>query len=60
MLLRLYDLMSFVRAAFTSIGSALSAKTAVEIAPATTGRAMFIAVLPSSCGVDRVEQNLRI
>jgi hypothetical protein len=40
---RLYDLMSFVRNAFSSIGSVLRAKIVVEIAPAMTGSSRFIA-----------------
>jgi len=43
MLLRLYDLKSFVRNAFISMGSVLNAKMVVEIAPAKMGRLIFIA-----------------
>jgi hypothetical protein len=42
MLLRLYDERSFVRTAFTSMGSAPRAKITVEIAPAMTGRAALM------------------
>jgi hypothetical protein len=41
-LLRLYEERSFVRAAFTSMGSAPNAKITVDTTPASTGNAVLI------------------
>src|SRR3990172_8627480 len=44
---RLYELRSFVRTAFNSMGSVLKAKMVVEKTPANTGK--LISIAPISC-----------
>src|SRR5918999_738746 len=56
----LYELRSFVRAAFTNIGRVLKTKMAVETAPASTGRLASMTVskvpTPPERGVLVIEQ----